>query len=562
MLRQLHIRNFAIIDELELQFRDGMTVLTGETGAGKSILIDALGIILGDRAEAGIVRAGADRAEVSAIFDTGGNDAITALLDEQAMEADGDELLIRRVVNRDGPSRAFLNGSPTTVQMLKSLGDLLIDIHGQHAHQSLMKRDVQRTLLDAYAGHDELTAEVRQAWRDWQKATVALAELGDDSRDHDSRLELLQYQVNELEALAPEAGEFDSLEEEYKRLSNGSRLLETGQSVLQILHEDDQSLHSRLGYALRELRELQRLDPGLTRVLDLLDNAAIQIDEGANELRDYVERLDLDPERLHRIEKRLESLHEMARKHHVRPRQLPEQLQQLQEQLQRLLHSQDAIAALQYEQEQARQHYGEAAARLHDSRVTAAGGMARAVSKQLHSLGMPDGKLVIEVADDGADAPQAAGADQVEFLVTLNPGQPPQPLRKVASGGELSRISLAIQVICRDDARIPTFIFDEVDAGIGGGVAEIVGNLLHDLTGDHQVFCVTHLPQVAAQGDHHLLVEKSSDRKSTRTTVTSLDQQQRVEEIARMLGGVKISEKTREHALEMLNSASQGAISH
>lgn len=555
MLRQLHIRNFAIIDDLELQFRDGMTVLTGETGAGKSILIDALGIILGDRAEAGTIRAGTDRAEVSAIFDTGGNDAIAALLDEQAVETDGDELLIRRVVNRDGPSRAFINGSPATVQVLKALGELLIDIHGQHAHQSLMKRDVQRALLDAYAGHHELTADVRQAWRDWQKATAALAELGDDSRDHDSRLELLQYQVNELEALAPEDGEFDTLEEEYKRLANGSRLLETGQSVLQLLHEDDQSLHSQLGHALRELRELQRLDPSLARVLDLLDNATIQLEEGANELRDYVERLDLDPERLQRIENRLDGLHEMARKHHIRPQQLPEQFVQLQEQLQRLLHSQDAMQALQQEQDESRKRYGKAAARLHDSRAKAAGGMARAVSKQLQSLGMPDGRIVIEVSGDGADTPQAAGMDQVEFLVTLNPGQPPQPLRKVASGGELSRISLAIQVICRDDARIPTFIFDEVDAGIGGGVAEIVGNLLHGLAGAHQVFCVTHLPQVAAQGDHHMLVAKSSDRKSTRTTVTSLVQRQRVEEIARMLGGVKISEKTRAHAREMLREA-------
>ena len=559
MLTQLHIRNFAIIDELELQFRGGMTVLTGETGAGKSILIDALGIILGDRAEAAVIRPGAERAEVSAIFDTGGNQAITALLEEQALTPEGDELLIRRVINRDGPSRAFINGSPATAQLLRALGECLIDIHGQHAHQSLMRRDVQRELLDAYAGHDSLTAAVRQAWRDWQQATAALADLGEAGRDRDSRLELLQYQVGELQALDPREDEFQTLEEEYKRLANGSRLLETGQGLLQALHEDEDSVHGRLGHALRELRELQRLDPDLGPAVELLDGAGIQLGEAVDELRAYVERLDLDPQRLQQAERRLDALHEMARKHHIQPVELPRQLQDLQAQLQQLLHSQETITALQREQDAALQRYHSAAASLHESRVKAAAAMARAVSRQLRGLGMADGKLLMQVSGAETDTPQAAGADQVEIQISLNPGQPPQPLRKVASGGELSRISLAIQVVCRDDTRIPTFIFDEVDAGIGGGVAEIVGNLLHGLAGERQVFCVTHLPQVAAQGDQHLLVEKSSDRKTTRTTVRPLDDARRVEEIARMLGGVTITNKTRDTALEMLNNTSQGA---
>ncbi|MEJ2760310.1 MAG: DNA repair protein RecN [Gammaproteobacteria bacterium] len=562
MLTQLHIRNFAIIDELELALRSGMTVLTGETGAGKSILLGALGLLLGDRAETAVIRPGADRAEVSAIFDVRDNEEIRTLLDEQALETEGGELMIRRVVNRDGPSRAFVNGAPATAQLLKALGERLVDIHGQHAHQSLMKRDVQRALLDACAGHNDLLAEVRRGWEDWQRASKALAELCDDGQDRDARQELLQYQVRELEELAPGAEEFDALEEEYKRLANGSRLLETGRSLLELLHENDESVHSRLGYAQRELSELQRLDPALDQVADLLGGALIQLDEGANELRGYLERLDPDPERLNAAEQRLDALHGAARKHRVRPQELARHLRQLQEQLQRLLHGQEAVEALEREQNEALERYRAAAARLHQSRIKAAAAMGAAVSKQLQRLGMPEGGLSVEVRESDADTPQVDGADQVEFLISLNPGQPPQPLRKVASGGELSRISLAIQVVCREDRRIPTFIFDEVDAGIGGGVAEIVGNLLHGLTATHQVFCVTHLPQVAAQGDHHLLVEKSSKRDSTRTRVIPLDAKRRVEEIARMLGGRKITEKTREHAHEMLNDASQGVTSH
>ena len=558
MLTQLHIRNFAIIDELDLPLHSGMTVLTGETGAGKSILLGALGLLLGDRAESAVIRSGSDRAEVSAIFDVQNNEEVRALLDEQALETEGGELLIRRIVNRDGPSRAFVNGAPATAQLLKALGERLVDIHGQHAHQSLMKRDVQRALLDACAGHDNLLAEVRRGWEDWQRASKALAELSNDGQDRDARLELLQYQVRELEELAPGAEEFDALEEEYKRLTNGSRLLETGRSLLQLLHEDDESVHSRLGYTQRELGELQRLDPALDQVAELLGGALIQLDEGANELRGYLERLDPDPERLNVVEQRLDALHGAARKHRIRPQELAPHLQQLQEQLQRLLHGQETVEALERERNEALQQYRAAAARLHKSRVKAAAAMGTAVSKQLQRLGMPEGGLSVEVNSSDTEIPQSGGADQVEFQISLNPGQPPLPLRKVASGGELSRISLAIQVVCREDRRIPTFIFDEVDAGIGGGVAETVGNLLHGLTAAHQVFCVTHLPQVASQGDHHLLVEKSSRRDSTRTRVITLDAERRVEEIARMLGGREITKKTREHAREMLEETTRG----
>ncbi|MEX2524192.1 MAG: DNA repair protein RecN [Gammaproteobacteria bacterium] len=553
MLTQLHIRNFAIIDELELHFHAGMTVLTGETGAGKSILIDALGLILGDRADSSVIRAGSDRAEVSATFSAGGNDPVLEYLREQAIEFE-EELLIRRVINRDGPSRAFINSSPVAVQTLKNLGDCLIDIHGQHAHQSLMKREMQRSLLDACADHGDKLEAVHNAWKDWSAAGRQLADLSHDADEHESRVALLQYQVNELEELAPGTDEFDTLEADYKRLANASHLLETGHSVLNQLHEDEDSLHSRLGHLIRELRDLQRLDPALASALELLDGAAIQLDEGAGELRNYLARLELDPERLSQMEKRLDALHDMARKHHVRVEELPSHLQELQAQLERMLNSRDAIESLKKQQLEALERYRTAADVLNKSRVKAAKTMSAAISREIGQLGMPDGKIVIEVTATGGDTPQAAGSDQVEFQVALNPGQPPQPLRKVASGGELSRISLAVQVVSKEEEGIPTFIFDEVDAGIGGGVAEIVGALLHGLAHNRQVFCVTHLAQVASQGDHHLKVKKSADKKTTRTTVTELDKKERVEEIARMLGGMTITEKTRATAREMLTA--------
>ena len=553
MLTQLQIRNLAIINELELQFREGMTVLTGETGAGKSILIDALGLVLGDRAESSVIRTGADRAEIAAVFKIDDNPGIASLLEEQALEMEGNEVLVRRVVSTDGPSRAFINGSPVTLQVLKVLGENLIDIHGQHAHQSLMKRDTQRNLLDAFAGHQALLDEVRRHYRDWRRATDNLAAMSGNDRDHDAQLALLQYQLQELEALSPVDGEFEMLEENYKRLVNASRLLEATQTAVNLLEEDEQSLQAGITRVMRELQDVQRYDPALDKVMEFLDNARIQLDEGTDELKSYLDRLELDPEKLAQTENRLNDLHDMARKHHIQPEHLTEHLQALQERHKLMVNNQEAVAQWLKQQEQSLTHYKSAAGKLRDSREQAALTMARAVSKQLKRLGMPQGRIVVEVTSSGNEVPLPFGNDVIDFLVSVNPGQDPQPVRKIASGGELSRISLAIQVIVKNDKGVPTFIFDEVDAGIGGAIAEVVGNLLHDLAADHQVFCVTHLPQVAAQGDHHLLVEKRSGKTSTRTTVTELDKDARVEEIARMLGGLKISDQTRAHAREMLD---------
>jgi DNA repair protein RecN (Recombination protein N) len=552
MLKRLHIRNFVIIDEVDLQFSSGMTVFTGETGAGKSILIDALGLVLGDRADTSIIRDNNDQAEIVATFDVADTPRINPILDEQAICVDDNELTLRRVVGRDGRSRAFANGSSIPVQLLRDLAEFLIDIHGQHAHQSLMKREVQRGLLDTCAGHTRELDATRDAWHHWHTLTRRLEQITSGAQDHESTITLLQYQVQELDELALEPDEYERLDEEHKRLANASRLLETGQSILSSLRDNENPVGAQLHDAIRGLKELLKFDSGLRNVIELLETASIQVTEAADELAAYTVRMDLDPERLNQVERRLDKLLTLSRKHHVRPQELFSHLQKLHGQLTDLQKDSSSIETLQQEQAQALKRYQLAAEKLHKGRVKAAKSMAATITGQLQRLGMPDGAFTIDINQADAGAPQAEGMDQIEYLVSLNPGQSPQPLRKVASGGELSRISLAIQITGKDDKTIPTMIFDEVDAGIGGGTAEIVGKLLSQLSKHRQVFCVTHLPQVAAQGDHHVQVSKVTDKKATYTNVTPLRADDRVEEIARMLGGVKISDKTRAHAKEML----------
>ncbi len=553
MLKELHIRNFAIIDEVELLFAPGMTVLTGETGTGKSILIDAIGLILGDRADAGMIREEEDRAEIIAVFDIPNGTAVETVLDEQAIEADDTGLTIRRIISRDGRSRALINGSPVSVQTLKIIGEFLIDIHGQHAHQSLMRRPVQRALLDHFAGHSSILEEVKSACQQWQTATTRLEELDTAASTHQASLELLQYQVQELEELAPQAGEFVKLEGEYKRLANTSRLLETTRQALDLLNESEYSIDTQLGRMLRELQESVKFDSALDRVIELLEAAQIQLSEATDELKHYLDRLELNPEQLHIVETRLNVLHDMARKHHVDPQLLPEHLHTLRQQLDHITNAGLAMEKLREEQARALARYREAAEKLHQSRLQAAASMAGKIGTQLKQLGIPDSVFHIEVTGDKSLPPRMEGFDQVEYLVSANPGQPPQALRKVASGGELSRISLAVQVISKEVKTVPTLIFDEVDAGIGGGTAEIVGKLLSELAAQQQVFCVTHLAQIAVRGDHHLSVSKTTNNRDTVTQVTGLNANDRVEEIARMLGGLRISEKTRAHAREMLD---------
>ena len=552
MLTQLQIRNFVIIDQLDLSFANGMTVLTGETGAGKSILIDALGLILGDKAEVSMIREGQERAELVATFNVSRQPRIRVLLDEQAIETGDHELVIRRVISRDGRSKAFINSSPVAIQLLKTLGEDLIDIHGQHAHQSLMNRNAQRALLDSYAGHQVELDAVNQAWNDWNSATRQLAQLGTSSGNHEANINLLKYQVQEFLDLNLEVGEMDRLEEEFKRLGNSSRLQQSSQKVLSLLSEDELSADTLLHNAIRELKDLIKFDPQLGITVELLDNASIQLGEAINELTVASERFESDPEQLDKVGKRLDLLHDLARKHHVPVQQLLEHQQQLQAQLDLLQNSSVAVSNLTKDQARALARYQLAATRLSESRSSAALTMAEAVTQQLHTLGMAQGKFVITLNQAKQEQPQSGGNDQIEFLVSMNPGHPPQPLRKVASGGELSRVSLAIQIISKDEKAIPTLIFDEVDAGIGGGTAEVVGKLLKDLARHSQVFCVTHLPQVASQGHHHLQISKHSAADATLVRVIELSGEDRVDEIARMLGGIKISDKTRAHAREML----------
>lgn len=551
MLKHLHIRDFAVIEELEIEFDTGMTVFTGETGAGKSIIVDALGLVLGDRADSSIIRAQCKSTEITAIFAIDTNPALQTTLEEQEINFEG-ELMLRRVINRDGRSRAFVNGSPVPIQILKSLSEQLVDIHGQHAHQSLLKREVQRGLLDEYGGHHDAVKHVNDLYHQWRNAETELAQLTGSDRDRDAQLALLQYQVQELEALNPDSNEIGQLEEEFSRLSHITQLLETSQQVLRELADDEQSIQMRLNQSGNALQGLLHHDPALTNIIDLLENAAIQVSEAISELNHYCDGLELDPERLRSVEERISTLHDIARKHKVRPEELAQKLESLKQQLERLQDSEQHLQELEKIRNRAREEYWQAAEKLHGIRATTAEKLSGAIENRLKDLGMPGGRFAIDIQASEKDQPMKNGMDRVEYLVSVNPGQPLQPLNKVASGGELSRISLAILVIGSKDKGLPTLVFDEVDSGIGGGIAEIVGQLLHNLAGNRQVFCVTHLAQVAALGDHHLQVNKSTHAGTTLTQVLQLGEEERIDEIARMLGGLRITDQSRAHAREML----------
>jgi len=552
MLTRLHIRNFALVEHLELEFAPGMTVLTGETGAGKSILLDALGLVLGDRADSGTVRAGCDRAEISATFDIRSLGAVRAWLEERELNLD-DECILRRTVSADGGSRGYINGQPAPVQSLRELGEQLVDIHGQHAHQSLLKRDLQRQLLDGYAGHDALAEQVSTAYRRWRELQQELERLTRAAGERDSRLELLRYQVGELEALGLSTEELASLEEEHGRLANASRLQEGAQRALDLLYEgDEMAVVSLLGRTLSELRELQAIDGQLGGACELLDSAAIQAREAASELRRYLDRADLDPQRLDWVEQRLAAISELARKHRCGGEELPALLERLQGELAELEQAGQRLDGLEAEISRCRDGYLKLARELSAGRRKAAQALASQVSANMAELGMKGGRFEVALEAVEDDEPAPHGLERVELLVSANPGQPLKPLAKVASGGELSRISLAIQVISAGRGSIPTLIFDEVDVGVGGGVAEMVGRQLHALGGERQVLCVTHQPQVAAQGHQHLQVSKQTQGETTRSAVKVLDEEARVEEIARMLGGMTITGQTLSHAREML----------
>lgn len=552
MLKQLLIRNLAVIEELELLVQPGMTVFTGETGAGKSILIDALGLVLGDRADSGIIRHGAERTEISAAFDITGLATVQEILDEQAISIDENELLLRRVVNSDGRSRAFVNGTPVPAGVLRNIGEHLIDIHGQHAHQSLMKRGAQRLMLDDFGGYADELASVNAACSEWHDLQDQINQLSGNSEDHRARQNLLEYQVEELEILAPEENEYETLNDEFRRLDNAGRVIELARKALQVIRDDEYSAGNLLVSTISDLQEALQFDESLANAVELVDNAIIQLGEAGDEIRQYLDRSDLDPERLQDVEKRLSSFHDIARKHDITSARVYEHLLSLQLQLSELQQSEGLLTELSQRRETCMEEYRAASETLHKYRSKAAKQISKKVSATLETLGMQGSQFIVNVEKQESDKPVYHGDDHIDFLVSANPGQAPQPLRKVASGGELSRISLAIQVISNNSKPIPSLIFDEVDAGIGGATAEIVGKLLQSLAPRHQVFCVTHLAQVASLANHHLQVHKSSSSNETRTEVAELTDEQRIEEIARMLGGIQVTDQSREHAREML----------
>ena len=554
MLRHLSIRDFVIVAALDLEFDSGFTVFSGETGAGKSILIDALALALGARADANVVRTGETRADITAEFDT--HAQVDQWLDEQALStaaADGQHggtVMLRRVVDANGRSRAFINGTAATLAQLREVGEMLVDIHGQHAHQLLMRPDAQRELFDTHAGLTELSASVTRAWRAWREKVQAVEHAQTRDRELQLERERLAWQLAELDKLAPQPGEWEEVNAEHRRLSHSANLIDGVQGALNALSESDEAMITHLASIVSKVRDLADIDPALNDVLAALEPAEIQLQEAAYSLSHYAQKLELDPDRLAQVEKRLDALHSAARKFRLQPETLPDEHETRRAQLAALDAAAD-LDSLHAAEAKAREDFLAEAKKLSKARAKAGKALGAAVTTGMQELSMKGGSF--EVALVPLPEGGAHGLEQVEFRVAGHAGVPLRPLAKVASGGELARISLALAVIASAASPTPTLIFDEVDTGIGGGVAEVVGRLLHQLGEARQVLCVTHLPQVAARGDHHFQVAKAGNGKGgTVSSVVSLDKTSRVEEVARMLGGLEITPTTRKHAKEML----------
>ncbi|PJC86481.1 DNA repair protein RecN [Vibrio sp. HA2012] len=551
MLAHLSVNNFAIVKSLQLELSQGMTTITGETGAGKSIAIDALGLCLGDRAETGMVRPGEEKTEVSAAFLLDNNIHATRWLEDNEL-LDGNECILRRLITKDGRSRAFINGSPVPVSQLKSLGQKLINIHGQHAHHQLMKSDYQLSMLDQYAGHANLTDKTQNSYQKWRSAENNLKELRQNSQENMAQKQLLEYQIKELNELAIGETEFIELEQEHKLLNNSGDLAVHCQQTISLLYEGEEvNALSLLQSASQSLSQLAELDPKLSALPAMLDEAIIQIEETNSELRHYLDGIDVDPERMAYVEERFSKVMSISRKHYVQPEELYTHHQQLLKQIEELDCSDEKLDALAEETEKRYQSYLSDAEKLNKSRIRYAKELDKLISKSMHELSMEKAKFTIQVTAEAKHA-SPLGIDHVEFLVSTNPGQPMSPIAKVASGGELSRISLAIQVITAQKVDTPSLIFDEVDVGISGPTAAVVGRMLRTLGESTQVLCVTHLPQVAGCGHQQLFVSKKTTAGNTETRMYPLNEEQRVSELARLLGGSEITATTLANAKELL----------
>lgn len=544
MLLSLHVRNFVIVEKSDIHFSDGFTVFSGETGAGKSILIDALSLTLGQRSDPHFIREGADKTDISAVFSI--TDNVQQWLQEHDLESD--ELILRRTIDRQGKSRAYINGTPATLTQLREIAELLIDIHGQHAHQQLLKAQAQRAMLDSHGNHQALLKQVKEAWKNWLKAQETLQQATSNQEQQEAKKERLSWQLHELNQLKPSKGEWEQIDSEYNRLAHASSLIEGVAQTLNELDNDQQSICTALSHASARISQLLTKDPQLEGIYETLESARIACVEATSDLASYLDRVDLDPQRLEQTEQRMRALFDMAKKFRIEPEALYDKRLQLKQELEALNQAID-IEVLQSEVARLQADYLHVAQQLSQVRATTATALSQAVSEAMQTLAMQGGRFEIELIPC---EPSIQGIETVQFNVAAHAGTTPRALAKVASGGELARISLALSVMANKAHQVPTLIFDEVDTGIGGAVAEVVGRLLRQLGSSHQVLCVTHLPQVAACGHHHFVVSKTQENKETRSTIEERDQEGRTREIARMLGGLNITETTLEHAKEML----------
>ncbi|HDZ10261.1 DNA repair protein RecN [Pseudohongiella sp.] len=561
MLTHLSIRNYAIAEQLDIEFKAGMTAITGETGAGKSIILGALGLALGDRADRDVVRSGSERADISAEFDVDRLPLACQWLSEHELTAEGDHrlCLLRRSVAADGRSRAWINNSQVTLQAMTALGSLLMDIHSQHEHHSLLQKPTQQMLLDDFGGQQSRVQQLRQLSEQWKSANKQLSALQATLSEQAAQNELARYQLTELEELALGEAELDELEQELDNLSNAESRIVGMRALVQLCHEDDDSnISQSLHQALSLLRQ-SGAGKSLANVEEMLNTALIQVDEAASELNRQLDQIEINPARLEELNARLASIHQLARKHKVRPEELGALQQQLEEQLAAASQSTGTLDTLIKQTQTLQTEWLKLARELSSQRQQAARKLTKAVNEQLGTLGMADARLSIELQSTDSDKPQPHGLEQVEFLISTNPGQPAKPLARIASGGELSRISLAIQVITAMTSDTPSLVFDEVDVGIGGGVARVVGKLLKQLGTRSQVLCVTHQPLVASLANQHLLVSKEASAKTTKSRIYQLDEEERLQEIARMLGGDSdgpaLSNEALAHARELTTSA-------
>ena len=551
MLRSLQIRNFAIIDEIDITFKDDMTVLTGETGAGKSILIDALSLVLGERGSSNLIRNKEKRAEYTAEFEITNNKNALNWLVEKSLENEN-ECILRRTISPDGKSRSFINGNTVNLQSLKSLGELLVDIHGQHFHQSLCKKNVQRDLLDHFGGLSDTKNKIKRIFNEWRTLSDQLTEMIENDKNKADRIDLLSFQSKELNELALSSGEYDSLNSEFKKINNIEKINRGINSLIDCLQSNEiTNVGQMLSDSIKNIDTLATFDDSLEETKNLLSEAEINVSEAIGNLSRYGESIDYDNQKSREIEERINSIISLSRKHRADPDELIDIKIQIEKELDALNHSQTSIEEIQKNMNDLRKEYDDLSIKLTRMRVESGKKLSGLVADSMNELGMTGGIFKVEIIPSRNISQH--GNDDITFQISANPGQKPQPISNVASGGELSRMSLAIQVITSNGTNIPTMIFDEVDSGIGGAIAEVVGKKLKDLSQNKQVLCVTHLAQVASKGSSHIRINKLTDNKKTKIFASKLNSDERVEEIARMIGGIELTEKTREYAKEMLS---------